>query len=75
MARPAFPDDEARLNVQHREERSRGVLLVIVGHVGGAPLLERQPRIGSVDRLNLKLLIDAGHDRTVRRIEVTADDL
>ena len=71
----AFPDDEARLHVQRGEERGGAVALVVVGHRGSAPFLERQPGLGPVERLDLGLLIDAEHDRTVRWIEVEADDL
>ena len=71
----AFPDDQARLDVQRGEECGGAVALVVVGHGGGAPLLEGQTRLGPIERLDLGLLIDAEHDRTVRRIEIEADDL
>lgn len=75
VARHAFSDDQARLHVQRGEERGGAVALVVVGHRGSASLLERQPRLGPVERLDLGLLVDAEHDRAVRRVEVEADDL
>lgn len=75
VARHAFTDDHARLHNERREQRRRAFPLVIVRHGGAAALLERQPRLGPVERLDLRLLVDAEHHRPVRRIEVEADDL
>jgi hypothetical protein len=96
VTRHAFPDDQARLHVECREKRSGAMALVIVGrHAGGvplarrgcAPLLERQPGLGAVERLDLGFgrslgriafaasLVDAEHHCAVRRVEVEADDL
>ena len=49
--------------------------LVIMGHGGGAPLLQRQPRLGSIERLDLRLLVHAEHNGPIRWVEVKADDL
>ena len=49
--------------------------LIVVGHGGGAALLERQPGLGPVECLNLRLLIHAQHDGPVRRVEIQPDDL
>ena len=75
VTRHAFPDDQARLDVQRGEERGGSVALVIMGHRRRAPLLEGQTRLGPIERLDLGLLVDAQHDRTVGRVEVEADDL
>jgi len=75
MTRHAVADDEARLHVERGEERSGAMTLVVMGHGGGAALLERQSGLGPIEGLDLRLLIDAEHDRPVRRIEVEPDDL
>jgi len=75
VTRHAFPDYEARLDVQRGEERGGAIALVVVGHRGRAPLLQRQPRLGPIQRLDLGFLIDAKYDRAIRRIEIEADDL
>ena len=49
--------------------------LVIMGHGCRATLLERQPRLGAVERLDLGLLIDTEHHGAVRRVEVEPDDI
>jgi hypothetical protein len=71
----ALPDDQARFDVQRSKERGRAMALVVVGHRGGAPLLQRQSRLRPIKRLDLGLFIDAEHDCTVRWIEIEADDL
>ena len=49
--------------------------LVVVGHRGRPPLLERQTRLRPIERLDLGLLIDAEHHGPIRRIEIEANDL
>jgi len=49
--------------------------LIIMGHGAGAALLDRQPRLGAVERLDLALLVDAQHHRLVRWAQVEADDI
>ena len=75
VARHAFADDLAHLHVECGEQRRRAMALVIVG----APLdlagAHRQQRLGAVERLDLALLVDAQHQRALRRIEVEADDV
>lgn len=42
----------------------------------GLPAVQRQRRLGSVQRLDLRLLVDAEHDcATTRRIQVQPDDV
>lgn len=48
---------------------------VIVSYGRGAGPLERQPRLGQVERLDLGFLVDAEHHRAVRRIEVEPDNI
>ncbi len=75
MARLAFADDEAALHIERGKQRGRAVALVVVGHGAGAALLHRQARLGAVERLDLALLIDAQHQRLVRRVQIEADDI
>src|ERR1035437_1847289 len=49
--------------------------LVVMGHGAGTTRLHRQPRLGAVESLDLALLIDAEHDRVLRRVEVEPDDV
>ena len=51
------------------EQRGRAVALVVVRHRCGAPLLQRQAGLGAVERLDLALLVDAEHERLVRRVQ------
>ena len=71
----AFPDDQARFDVQRGEERGGAMALVVMGHRRGAALLQGQPGLGAVERLDLRLLVDTEHHSPIRRIEIEADDL
>ncbi len=51
------------------------VALIVVGHRPAAPRLQRQTRLGAVERLDLRLLIDAEHHRVRRRVNVKPDDV
>jgi hypothetical protein len=46
-----------------------------VGHRPAATALHWQPRLGAVERLNLRLLIDPQHQRVFWRIDIEADDV
>jgi hypothetical protein len=48
---------------------------VVVGHGAGLARLERQPRLGGVERLDLGLLVDREHDRVLGRVDVQTDDV
>ena len=71
----AAPDDRAGGGVEGGEQGGRAVALVIVA----APLRLARPhgqhRLGAVERLDLALLVDAEHQRAVRRVEIEADDV
>ena len=66
---------------QHRAGRhiesgkqGRGAMpFIVMGHRAGAALLERQARLGAVERLDLRLFIDRQHQGFVRRIKIEAD--
>ena len=75
MARHARADDVARQRAQRRKEGSGPIPLVVVRHRTGPPLLDRQPRLGPVECLNLALLIDGEDERLGRRVEIETDNL
>src|SRR5713226_1764730 len=54
------------------EQGGRAVAFVIVGHRAASPLLDRQPRLCAIQRLNLALFVYAEDDRLLRRIQVQA---
>ena len=53
MARHAAADDRAVEHVEGGEQGGRAVALVVMGHGAGPALLDRQPRLGAVERLDL----------------------
>ena len=75
MARHALADDPAGDDVECREQGRRPVPLAVVGHCAGASFLQRQSRLGAIERLDLALFVDREHQRLVRRIEVKADNV
>src|SRR5580700_10588160 len=48
---------------------------VVVRHGATAAFLQRQARLGAVERLDLALFIDREHDGMRRRLDVEPDDL
>lgn len=75
VLRHAAADDLAFEDVQGGEQRRRAVALVVVGHRPAAAGLQRQARLGAVERLDLALLVDRQHHRVPRRIEIQPDDI
>ena len=69
VARHALADDPALQHVERGEQGRRAVPLVVVRHRPAAALLHRQARLGAVERLNLRLLVDRQHQRVLWRIE------
>ena len=59
--------------VERGEDRRRAMPLVVMGHGAGPARLQRQARLGPVQRLGLRLLVDAQHHRPLRRVEVQPD--
>ena len=51
------PNHRAVEHVQRREQRRGAVALVVVGHGRAPAALERQARLGAVERLDLALLV------------------
>lgn len=75
MAMPwhTVADDPTVKRDQCGEQRRRSVPFVIVRHRATTALLHRQSRLRAVERLNLRLLVDAQHKRFIRRIEIQPD--
>ena len=61
VALHVVPEHLAGKDIQRGEERGGAVALVVMGHGCAAPLLERQARLGAVERLDLGLLVDTKH--------------
>jgi hypothetical protein len=70
MTRLALAGDEASSG----EQRRSAVVLVVVCHGRRAALLQRQGRLRAVERQDLALLVDAQHQRSIRRVQVEAND-
>src|SRR6202040_3513896 len=68
MMVPAF-------HIERGKERGRPVPLIVVGAPFGLPWSHWQQRLGAIQRLDLRFLIDAEHQRVVRRVEIEADDV
>src|ERR1700735_633109 len=71
----ALPDDRTVEHVERREERGRSVALIVMGHRPAAPLLQRQARLGPVQRLDLGFLIKGQHHRMGRWIDIEPDHI
>ena len=75
MTREALPDDLAGGDIEGGEQRGGAVAHVVMS----APLDLSGPhgkkRPGAIQRLDLALLVDAEHERALRRIKVEADDV
>ena len=62
-------------NLKRGEEARRAVAPVVVGHPRRQTRAHRQDRLRPVESLDLRLLVHAQHQRTLRRIEVEPDDV
>ena len=69
----AVPHDLAGGDVQRRKEGGGAVPLVVVRHRSCPPLLERQPGLRAIQRLDLALLVDREHHRPLRRRNIQPD--
>ncbi len=74
VARHALADDGAGLHIQRSKQRGRAVALIVVSAPLGLPRPQGQQRLGAIQRLDLRLFIDAKHQCTIRRVEIEADD-
>ena len=62
-------------SIQRSEQRGRAVPDIIVGHRPGPTFLHRQTRLGAVERLNLRLLVDRQHETVGRRVDIQPDHI
>ena len=70
-----LPNDLAFEHVEGGKQGRGAVALVIMGERAAAPGLYRQTRLGAVERLDLRFLIDRKHDGMGRRINIEPDDI
>ena len=75
VARHARADHVARQCAQRGEQGRRPMPFVVVRHRSCTPLLDRQTRLRTVERLNLALLIDREDERVLWRVEIKADNV
>ena len=61
--------DLAIRNVQRCVQVDDAVTLVVVRVASGASFAKRQRKLRTLERLNLRLLVDAQHDRVLRRVD------
>ena len=71
----ATADDLAVEHVERGKQGGGAIAFIVVCHGATPAGLKRQPRLGAVKRLDLRLLIDAEHNRMRRRIDIEADDI
>ena len=70
VALHALPDHRASGDIERGKQGSGAMALVVVRHGARSALFHRQPWLGTVERLDLALLVDAEHQGFVRRAEV-----
>jgi hypothetical protein len=75
MARRHLRGHLTRGDVERRKEVGRAVAEVVVGASLGHARHERQHRRRAVERLDLRLLVDAEDDRRLGRVEVQPDEV
>jgi len=68
-------DHRAVEHIERGEQRRGSVSFVVVSHGSSAPPFQRRTGLGSVQRLNLALLIDRQYDGVRWRIDVESDDI
>ena len=56
-------DHRALEHVGRREQRGGAATLVVAGHDADASLLQRQPGLGAIERLDLALLVEGQDNR------------
>lgn len=66
-------DDRAIEDIEGGEQRRRSIAFVIMRHGRAATTLERQPRLGPIECLDLALLVNRQHNGMRRRRDVEAD--
>ena len=72
MTRHAIGDDGSFQYIQCSEQRRGSMPFVVVRHCSATPFLHRQAGLGSIQCLNLTLLVHANDQRFIGRIQVQA---
>ena len=67
--------DFAGRDVERGEQIERAIADVVVGSTFGLADVHGQDRLGALERLNLRLLVEGEHHRVVRRIHIQTDDI
>lgn len=75
VALHVLPEHLASQDIERGEQRGRSVALVVVGHSGATPLLQRQPRLCAIEGLDLGLFIEAEDDGMSGRADVEPDNV
>jgi hypothetical protein len=77
MAMPVLTEtgDLASGDLQRGEQRRGAMTHVVMGAPLSPARLHWQHRLGAIQRLDLRLLIHAQHDRVLRRIQIQPDDV
>ena len=73
VAGVTFADHLAVEHVERRKQRGGAIALVVVRHGSAPAFLQRQPRLGAVQRLDLALFIERMHAGVGRRIAIEPD--
>ena len=71
----ALAEDFPGVHVERGEQIGGAVPHVVVRLLRRFAKFEGQRRLGSVQRLDLRLLVDAEHDGATRRVQVQADNV
>jgi len=71
----AASEDDAVEHIEGGEQRRGSIALVVMGHGRALAGLERQARLGPIERLDLALFVDRQHHGVMGRAHVEADDI
>jgi hypothetical protein len=75
MALHATAEDDAIERVEGGKQGGRAVALVVMRHGPALAGLERQTRLGAIERLDLGFLVDRQHHGMGRRMHIEADNV
>jgi len=71
----ALTDDRAVKRVEGGEQGGGAVAFVIMGERAASTFLHRQAGLGTIERLNLRLLVNRQHHRMGRRVDIEPDHI
>src|SRR5689334_1937396 len=75
MARLALRDNRSFENIERCKKRGGSMPPVVMRLPFRKAFAQRQYRLGTIESLNLALLIHAQHNRFIRRIHIQPDDV